>query len=103
MSMVIKGFLQEELLNSLEMERLYKEKLAELPKGSLVIKKRGNSSYYYLQFRQGDKVKSVYKGNNLREETISKYKKAKDLRKKYRSHLSEVRQQIKYLRGVLRG
>lgn len=48
------------------------------------------------------KIKCLYKGKNLRSTTIEKYENAKLLRKKYRSCLSEMKQQIKYLKGILR-
>ena len=102
MSEIIKGVLREELLNSLEMEKLYEEKLAQLPKGNLVKKKINGHYYYYLQYRKGKKIKCLYKGKNLRSTTIEKYENAKLLRKKYRNCLSEVKQQIKYLKGILR-
>ena len=50
----------------------------------------------------GKKVKHVYKGK-ISEEEIKKYEEAKVMRLKYRKLLSQVKKQIKFLKGALRG
>ena len=99
---VIKGVLQEELGNSLRMEREYKAALKRLPEGCLVVKKIRNHEYYYLVKRIGKKVKYIYKGKVSSKEK-EKYAEAKKLKAKYRNLLSRVKKQIRYLRGALRG
>ncbi|MCX5705970.1 MAG: hypothetical protein NTZ92_07940 [Candidatus Omnitrophica bacterium] len=99
---VIKGVLAEELENSLRMRGEYERALKDLPQGCLVLKKIRGHKYYYLVRRIGAKVKYVYKGK-VSEEEIKKYEEIKRLRAKYRNLLSQVKKQIRFLRGALRG
>ena len=99
---VIKSVLKEELANSLAMKKDYERELAKLPKGSLVKKKIKGYEYYYLQVREKGKVRFIYKGK-LSDEEVKGYKLAAEYRSKYRKLLSEVKKQIKFLKGTLRG
>ena len=99
---VIKGVLAEELENSLRMKREYEEALKRLPQGCLVKRKIRGHEYFYLVKRVAQKVKYVYKGK-VSEEEIKKYEEAKVMRAKYRKLLSQVKKQIRFLRGTLRG
>ena len=99
---VIKGVLAEELENSLRMKRGYEAALKKLPVGCLAKKKIKGHEYYYLVKREGKKVKYLYKGK-LSKEEIKKHEKDKVMREKYRKLLSQIKKQIKYLKGVLRG
>ena len=99
---VIKGVLAEELENSLRMQNGYESALQKLPQGCLVQKKIRGHDYFYIVKRQGKKLVHIYKGKSSSEE-IKQYHEAKSLRVKYRSSLSKVKKQIKYLRGILRG
>ena len=99
---VIKSVLKEELCNSLAMKKDYERELAKLPKGSLVKKKIKGHEYYYLVAREKGKIRFVYKGK-LSDKEVKKYKQAQQYRAKYRKLLSEVKKQIKFLEGTLRG
>jgi len=101
--MVIKSVLREELANSLRMKKRYDRELAKLPKGSLVKRNIKGHEYYYLVYRENGKFKSVYKGKSVRDKELRKYQEAKNLRSKYRQALSQLKKQILYLKGVLRG
>ena len=101
--MVIKSVLREELANSLRMKKRYEQELAKLPKGSLVKRNIKGHEYYYLIYRENGKFKSVYKGKSVRDKDLKKYQEAKNLRSKYRKALSQLKKQIRYLKGVLRG
>lgn len=98
----IKGVLKEELENSLRMKRRYESALKKLPQGALALRKIGGHNYYYLVQRQGKKVKYIYRGK-LSQKEIEKYAEAKKLRAKYRNLLSQLKKQIKFLKGTLRG
>ena len=100
---IIKGVLEEELVNSLAMKKNYERELAKLPKGSLIKRKVKGYEYYYLVFREEGKVKFIYKGKKVSDKEINKYKQAKEYRAKYRNLLSELKKQIKFLRSTLRG
>ena len=99
---VIKGVLAEELKNSLRMKKEYEKALSKLPAGCLVKKQIKNNEYHYLVKRDGKKIKHIYKGK-LSAPEIKKYEEAKPLRAKYRKLLSQIKKQIKYLKGTLRG
>jgi len=101
--MAIKGVLREELDNSLQMQKRYEAELRELPKGSLVKKKIKGNFYYYLIVRTAGKVKFSYKGKIVSPEILNQYAQAKKARAKYRKLLSQVKKQIKFLKGALRG
>ena len=101
--MVIKSVLKEELANSLRMKKRYERELAKLPKGSLVKRNIKGHEYYYLVYRENGKLKSIYKGKSVQDKDVKKYQEAKNLRAKYRKALSQLKKQIRYLKGVLRG
>ncbi len=99
---VIKGVLAEELENSLRMKKEYEEALRRLLQGCLAKRKIRGHDYFYLVKRVDNKVKYIYKGK-VSEEEIKKYEEAKVMRAKYRKLLSQVKKQIRFLRGALRG
>jgi len=100
--MFIKDMLNEELQNSVQIRKDYELALAKLPRGSLVRKVIGGREYFYLAFRNGSKVQFNYLGK-LDQAAVDKYDQAKVFRAKYRKKLSEVDQQIKFIRKALRG
>jgi hypothetical protein len=101
--MAIKGVLKEELDNSIRMKEKYEQELAKLPVGSLIKKKIKGHEYYYIVLRENGDVKFIYKGKKVSEDLIKEYARAKELRKKYRNSLSQLKKQIKFLKGALRG
>jgi nitrogen fixation/metabolism regulation signal transduction histidine kinase len=101
--MAIKGVLREELENSIRMQKRYEEEIAKLPAGSLVKKNIKGHEYYYVVLRENGKVRFVYQGKEIPQSVIDEYARAKDLRAKYRNLLSQVKKQIKFLKGTLRG
>ena len=84
------------------MKKGYEKALNKLPKGSLRAKKIRGKLYYYLAMRENGKFKDVYLGN-ISEKEIKQYKEAKELRTKYRKLLSQVKRQIKFIKGTVRG
>jgi len=101
--MAIKGVLKEELKNSINMQKKYEEELKKLPVGSLIKKKIKGHVYYYIVMRENGKVKFVYKGKRVSGALVEEYARTKELRAKYRKLLSQLKKQIKFLRGALRG
>lgn len=99
---VIKGALAEELENSIRMKKEYEQALKDLPEGCLSVKKIKGHEYCYLVKRIEGKVKYMYKGKMSKREK-KEYEEAKVLRAKYRNLLSQVKKQIKFLKGALRG
>lgn len=101
--MSIKGVLREELKNSERMKVQHEKELAELPVGSLVKKKVKRYEYYYLVYRENGRVEQDYMGKNVSKDLLEKYRRAKKLRAQYRKQLSQIKKQIKFLKGALRG
>ena len=99
--MAIKEVMSEELKNSRRMERDYAAALRRLPRGNLIRKKIKNRDYWYLQVREGRKVRFDYvKGPS--PAMIEKFRKAKVDRVKYRRLLAQVRVQIRFLERIVR-
>lgn len=99
---VIKGLLAEELENSLRMEKDYESALNKLPQGCLVKKEIRGHEYYYIVRREGKKVIYSYQGKVSAQE-IKSFDETKCLRAKYRTSLSKIKKQVKFLKGALRG
>lgn len=100
---VIKSVLKEELANSVAMKKNYERELAKLPQGSLIKKNVKGHEYYYVVIREEGVVKFIYRGKEVSDKEIEKYKQAKEYRAKYRNLLSDVKKQIKFLGSVSRG
>ncbi len=98
----IKGVLKEELSNSLRMAKGYERELHKLGKGSLIKKKIKGHDYFYLQVRNGKKIKFIYKGK-VSEAEQKRYAEIKMLRAKYRKLWSQSKKQIIFLKSSLRG
>jgi hypothetical protein len=101
--MAIREILEEELENSLRMERGYSARLDQLPKGSLVKRVRNQREYYYIVYRKDGKVCLDYVGKCASEKMKEEYREAKKKRAQYRRLRSQVRQQIKFIKRALRG
>lgn len=101
--MPIKSVLKEELENSLRMQKRYERELSKLPKGSISKRRIKGHEYYYLVYRENGKFKAEYKGKSVSADELQKYSEAKEMRAKYRKSLSQLKKQIRYLKGALRG
>jgi hypothetical protein len=100
--MAIKEVLKEELGNSLRMQRDYRRALAKLPRGSVVRKVIRGRPYFYVAYRVKDRVRFIYKGREMDEQELAKYRDAKKFRVQYRQHLSTLRKQVVFLKKALR-
>lgn len=100
---LIKGVLREELGNSLRLRDSYNKELKKRPGGSIVEKRIRGHKYYYLAFRDGSKVRFIYKGKALSKEFLAEFEKSKRLRKKYKELIRQLNARIKYLRKALHG
>ena len=100
---IIKGVLREELENSLRLKKGYEEAIRAYQGGSLIRKEIKGHKYYYLAFRDGKKVKFIYKGKKLSKDFIAEHEKSKRLKAKYKNLMQQLNKRIKYLRRVLHG
>jgi len=57
---VLKGVLEEELNRNLRNQKIYREMLLKLPKGSIYISNRNGREYIYRKNREGDKIVNQY-------------------------------------------
>lgn len=101
MALIIKGVLQEELERSLSLKEKYERKLEEYPQGYLLERKMGNKNYYYLSYRDGERIRQEYLGP-LSPEEIKKYKDRIKDKKNLKKQLAEVKANIKYLERLLK-
>lgn len=100
--MAIREILEEELQNSLRLEKEYSRQLDRLPKGSLSRRLRNGHAYYYIVYREKGKVRLDYVGKEPPDELKQTFAKAKAKRAELRSLRSNVRQQIRFIRRALR-
>jgi hypothetical protein len=84
------------------MERDYRRAVARLPRGCIVRKVIRGREYFYLAYREKDRVRFEYRGRELEEGELGKYEEAKQLRARYRGLLADLRKQIQFLRRMLR-
>ena len=101
MSVLAALLLREENRNE-NMISEYTHELETLPKGSIKPKKVKDKIYYYLTFRDGDKVFTKYIGKDEQtiiqiREQLARRRQVEEILKK----LKEERSQIKKLEAVL--
>jgi len=99
---IIHDILEDERKRLLELKKRYKDQLADLPKGTISIKKRRGRDYCYLAFRDGDKVRFRYLG--LPEsQAVAEAKSALSRRKDIEANLKQMRQSLQEVERSLRG
>lgn len=101
MLLILKGVLKEELENAKERYSDYKKAIERLPVGVLVKKERRGHDYYYLMFREGKKVKFIYKGKYVSPEELEKYANARKRRAQYKHFLIDLKKEISFLQKAL--
>lgn len=101
MPSIVKGVLREELDRSLSLKERYEKKLDEYPKGYLLERKMRGKVYYYLSYREGNRIRQKYLGS-LSSEEVKKYKNRIKDKKALRQQLAEVKANIKYLERLLK-
>ena len=90
---VLEEMFKEEKERLLRMRKFYAGKILELPKGSIIFKKRGKRKYPYLLYREKDKVKTDYIKCSADELKDLEHKIKK--RKKYLELLREIDKDLK--------
>lgn len=96
----VRGVLSEELDNSERLLKRYRQEIAALPHGSLVPKKIKGGVFYYLAYRQGDKVRFDYKGK-LSASEVADFKKSASRKVQYRGLIADLKKQIVFLKRAL--
>jgi hypothetical protein len=99
---VISGMLRDELKRCQEMLESLEKPVSELPKGAIGERKKFHKnkvySYYYLKYREGDKVISKHVPHIELQDTLKKLA----MRKKYEKEIQTYEKKIAYLNKILR-
>ena len=98
---VLKNMFKEEKERLIKIQKFYMDKIMELPKGSVIYKKRGNKKYPYLMYRIGEKIKTDYLKNNNDE--LKKLHLDIIKRRRYLKLLREIEKDLKVLGNIKNG
>ena len=96
---VLKEMFKEEKERLIKMKKFYTDKILELPRGSIVFKKRSNKKYPYLVYRSGKVIKTDYL--KLSNDELKKLKLNIKKRKKYLSLLREIKKDLKIFGNII--
>jgi len=99
---IIQDVLKEEYERLKSLEQKYEREIEFLPKGTISKRVRNGKFYFYLVYREKQKVITQYIGkieSQKSQETIEQVKKRKQLEDK----LKQVRINIKELKRVING
>ena len=94
--MLIESIVQNEAARNEKMILQYEELLNNLPRGSLICRKK---EYYYLKYRKDGKIYDKYIGKN--PETVDSLRKKLEQRKHYTEMLSALKQEQKVIQKML--
>jgi len=94
--MLIQSIVQNEAARNEKMIRQYKELLDDLPRGSLICRKK---EYYYLKYRKDGKIYDEYIGKD--PETVETIRKKLEARKHYTEMLSALKREQRAILKML--
>jgi len=94
--MLIQSVAENEAERNQNMISQYEELLDELPRGSLICRKK---EYYYLKYRKDGKIYDEYIGKD--SETVEMIRRKLEQRKHYAEMLSELKKEQKAIRKML--
>ena len=100
MKTVVYGMLHEEKQRNLSMQETYKQEILSLPKGTIIIKNISGNNYYYLKYRQGEKTKTDYLGNDIK--AIESVKSEIEKRKNLQNVLKRLRAEYKQICKIVK-
>ena len=98
---VVLDAIKENLERNLYMQELYSKNMQSLRKGSLTVKNINGNEYYYLIYREGEKVKTEYIGIKGKTDLNSIKKELKD-RENYRKQILQLKKEEKELRRAIK-
>lgn len=87
--------IKKELERNGRMIKEYENELLELPKGKLILKNINSHSYYYLKYRNGERIITKYVGKDNCDvsklnEQLNKRKHIEDMLKQLKSERKEL-------------
>lgn len=95
----IKRIVSDETKKIRSLKAKYEKQLLLLPKGSLRKRRRGRHEYYYLSFRDGEKVITDYVGKDNKE--IDKLKESLEKRKHVEEILRRLNRELSFANRIL--
>jgi hypothetical protein len=99
MNTIFYGVVEEEKERNLERQEIYQKELELLPRGYLVVKKRGDKTYHYLQYRDGLRTVTKY----LKVDTdIEVIKRGISKRKHYEELIRRLKIEYKQMSKVVK-
>ena len=98
MNMIINSVLKNEAIRNEQMICEYEKLVSELPKGSLICRKK---EYYYLKYRKDGKVCDKYIGKD--PEIVETIKEQIERRKHYEKMLSALKREQKTITKMMEG
>lgn len=96
--MLIQSVVQNEADRNESMIRQYEALIAELPRGSLICRKK---EYYYLKYREGGKIHDEYIGKD--PEVVADIRNKLEQRRHYTEMLAALKQEQKAIQKILEG
>jgi hypothetical protein len=98
---VISGMLQDELKRCQEMLDSLEKAVSDLPKGVINERRKRYKdnvySYYYLKYREGEKVFNKHIGKKELQDILKKL----ELRKRYEKEIQSYKRKIAYLNKIM--
>ena len=94
---LIKSILKETNLYYQNLEKELLERISRLPKGTIKKRKINGRIYYYLQYRQQDKIKHKYLGKEYPENTLKQLVERKILKERLFEEMDRVKKELKML------
>lgn len=98
---VLEGVLREEVARLERNVSSYEIMLSSLPRGTVFIRKMGDSYFAYRKRKENGKVVSEYLGNIKTEETQEKIQKSKEY-KRIKNNLKFAKQELSKLKRAVR-
>lgn len=97
--MIIDAVIKNEALRNNQMIEQYEKRIADLPKGTLILRK---NEYYYLKYRnQEGKVCDDYIGKD--SDKVAEIREKLEQRKHYEKMLASLKQEQKTIQKILEG
>jgi len=91
----------EELERNLEMQKSYKKQIESLPKGKIILKTIKTKEYYYLLYRDYEKVRTDYLGSKAKFDT-EELQKNIEKRRYFQETLAKLLLEEKEIRKAIR-
>ena len=101
MPTVIYSMLEEEKQRNLKMQEAHKREIDALRKGSITKKTVSGNNYYYLKYRQGNKVKNDYIGKD--ENAVEIIRQEIEKRKYLQAVLKRLKIEYRQISMIVKG